>query len=605
MVQRWLYSTNAKDISIMYFILALFSGMAGSAMSIIIRIELAAPGSQYLHGNNQLFNVLVVGHAVLMIFFLAMPALIGGFGNYILPLMIGATDMSFPRINSIGFWLLPMGLVCLVTSTLVESGAGTGWTVMICSSKMLFDAWKIIYYLLIFILNYIYKLLYVKTFNIINLYACIIINILNILIIKIFKIFNKIMYQRLHLINSIYLINKLNWRCVYHNNDKLKITRWNNIQRLIYNNKLNIIQNKRKYLINKINNISFNINEWLVGITDGDGTFNVYTNINNKKIIFTYKISLIKKNEQLLYKIKDYLKVGTISVHNNIVSFIVRDKKQLINVIIPIFDKNILLTSKRYNYLKFKECLLISNNIKINQIDKINIINKIKIKNIPINYISDAWDSILLWASNISINLSESIYNNKLMINKDFIIKVGKIMTKSWLIGFIEAEGSFYITKKSNNNLINNNRDTDIAKNLIRYCHAFGISQKLDILVLFTIKCLLKINSQVQLRSPSGTINHNNTPAQDRMSGAGIPFAQFNCAAGTYYKLETTNKYNIKYIIEYFRYNDHKTIFLGIKSFEFKVWSRTYNKHKSNYDILFKTQNLIRRYRKNIISSKV
>lgn len=46
-----------------------------------------------------------------------------------LPLIIGATDMSFPRINSIGFWLLPMGLVCLVTSTLVESGAGTGWTV--------------------------------------------------------------------------------------------------------------------------------------------------------------------------------------------------------------------------------------------------------------------------------------------------------------------------------------------------------------------------------------------------------------------------------------------------------------------------------------------
>ena len=129
MVQRWLYSTNAKDISIMYFILALFSGIAGSAMSMIIRMELAAPGSQYLHGNNQLFNVLVVGHAVLMIFFLAMPALIGGFGNYMLPLLIGATDISFPRINSIGFWLLPIALVCLVLSTLVESGAGTGWTV--------------------------------------------------------------------------------------------------------------------------------------------------------------------------------------------------------------------------------------------------------------------------------------------------------------------------------------------------------------------------------------------------------------------------------------------------------------------------------------------
>nr|AKL82805.1 cytochrome c oxidase subunit 1 [Saccharomyces paradoxus] len=124
MVQRWLYSTNAKDIAVLYFMLAIFSGMAGTAMSLIIRLELAAPGSQYLQGNSQLFNVLVVGHAVLMIFFLVMPALI----NYLLPLMIGATDTAFPRINNIAFWVLPMGLVCLVTSTLVESGAGTGWT---------------------------------------------------------------------------------------------------------------------------------------------------------------------------------------------------------------------------------------------------------------------------------------------------------------------------------------------------------------------------------------------------------------------------------------------------------------------------------------------
>ena len=80
-VQRWLYSTNAKDIAILYFIFAIFCGMAGTAMSVIIRMELTAPGSQYLHGNNQLFNVLVAGHAILMIFFLVMPALIGGFGK--------------------------------------------------------------------------------------------------------------------------------------------------------------------------------------------------------------------------------------------------------------------------------------------------------------------------------------------------------------------------------------------------------------------------------------------------------------------------------------------------------------------------------------------
>lgn len=81
MVQRWLYSTNAKDIAVLYFIFALFSGIAGTAMSVIVRMELSAPGVQYLGGNNQLFNVLATGHAILMIFFLVMPALIGGFGK--------------------------------------------------------------------------------------------------------------------------------------------------------------------------------------------------------------------------------------------------------------------------------------------------------------------------------------------------------------------------------------------------------------------------------------------------------------------------------------------------------------------------------------------
>lgn len=80
-IQRWLYSTNAKDIAVLYFIFAIFSGIVGSIMSLIIRLELAAPGNQVLHGNHQLFNVLVVGHALLMIFFLVMPGLVGGFGN--------------------------------------------------------------------------------------------------------------------------------------------------------------------------------------------------------------------------------------------------------------------------------------------------------------------------------------------------------------------------------------------------------------------------------------------------------------------------------------------------------------------------------------------
>lgn len=266
--------------------------------------------------------------------------------------------------------------------------------------------------------------------------------------------------------------------------------------------------------------------QWLVGMTDGDGTFSI-THQGNKWGL-AYKITQSRYNLRALYFIKKQLGVGSVTKDNTKGQFFIRDRKKLQSVIFPIFDKYPLLTSKQFNYLKFKQAFYILENTNLNKEEKNIKLFVLKNEIMPKNYISSSW-------SNINMPLKS-------------VNDIAHVMTKPWVVGFIEAEGSFYL----------------VSKDSVRIVHAFGLTQKLDSIVLESIRLILHIPTTVKFKQ-----NHN------------------------YYILDTTNSRAIENIIDYF-----KNTMKGIKSLEYRIWSRSYIKNKGNYVKLSVIRDFLRKLRK-------
>ena len=262
--------------------------------------------------------------------------------------------------------------------------------------------------------------------------------------------------------------------------------------------------------------------EWLVGIVDGDGTF-YFGTTSKGNWTFSFGVAQSTYNLRLLYFIKSQLKIGKVNISKNMGVYRVRNQKQLLNYVIPIFDNTPLLTSKYFNYMLFKKALLIASNQSLTKKERDKLLFSLKVKQLSNNYVSPAW----------------KIVNNHPKDIKD----VKKVMSKAWIIGFTEAEGSFYITKKDK----------------YRLAHGFGITQKLDPIVLESIGLIFDIKVVKKK---------------------------------THFSIDTTNSKKIKYITDYY----FKTM-KGRKSLEYRVWARSFNKKRKDFEYMSQMQDKLRKIR--------
>lgn len=417
--------------------------------------------------------------------------------NIFVPLLIGAVDMAFPRLNNISFWLLPPALGLLLASSFVEQGAGTGWTVLwICCLCMV-------------------------TYGLENSTRCgkilLRLGLLIHLEGPLFGLLSFIWITTIRMVRMIlmpgYYVRMLSTRgqsACNTNGSK------------VLHQRLNVEHPSSSWFC-----------QWLVGVTDGDGTFSISKQGNSWNLVF--KIAQSSHNLRLLFYIKQSLGVGRVNVEksSDMASFRIRDRKQLAEVIFPIFDTFPLLTTKQFYYDRLKKAYTILEDESLSKIERDQRIEDLLLTKPTADYVSPVWTDVTLPMS---------------------FEDVKRIVTDPWLVGFIEAEGSFYLVVKEKG---------------LRIVHAFGLTQKLNWLVLEGIRIRLGIATKVR---------------KNKLGFNG---------------LDTTNSRAIDNLGAFFNGK-----MKGMKAVEFKIWLRS-QKYKGNFSKLESIQAFLRNLRRKRASTSL